>query len=143
MVATSNADFKLPITCYHKSAMMFSPQPKLLLLPVMFVSKCQRAAVISTEIKHRNLLCDPVPVVPYWYRILVPIPVHHLRWPLVAANPHSLPGKCDSKGVNVVIIWWENRKWVQIGNVRPGGGKNNTGGGGKEEGVNRRKNNKG
>lgn len=37
---------------------------------------------------------------------------------MVAANPHSLPGKCDVKGVNVVIIWWKNRKWLQIGNVR-------------------------
>lgn len=82
-------------------------------------------SVISTEIKHRNLLCDPVPV-PYWYRILVPIPIYHLWWPLVAANPHSVPGKCDARGVNVVIIWWKNRKRLQIGNVRLGGGKRTT-----------------
>lgn len=47
---------------------------------------------------------------PYWYPILVPIPVYHLWWPLVAANPHSLPGKCDAKGVNVVVIWWKKQE---------------------------------
>lgn len=63
MVATSDADFKLPITCYHKSAMMFTLVAAQIASVACYVcvqmpeSDTGELSVISTEIKHRN----PVP----------------------------------------------------------------------------------